>query len=248
MTVDRAVQLLNLDRSRALPALRSLVRRGWLKRLRRGLYLVLPLEAEADVSGVVEDPWLLAAQLFSPCYIGGWSAAEHWGLTEQIFRSTFVVSAAKIRQTENRIAEVEFHVVTVPARRVEGITPVWRGRERVLVSSPERTLVDGLITPAWLGGIRQLADLLASYRRSDSWKPEQLLKDLNAVGTGAAFKRLGYLLETLEVDEPVLLRAALSRRSAGIVKLDPSIRGRGRLRKRWGLWLNAEIQEEEAAE
>jgi hypothetical protein len=31
--------------------------------------------------------WLVAHKLFSPCYIGGWIAAHHWGLTEQIFNS-----------------------------------------------------------------------------------------------------------------------------------------------------------------
>lgn len=65
---------------------------GWPRRVRRGLYLVLPLEAQSDRAITVEDPWILADELFSPCYIGGWSAAQHWGLTEQIFRSVFVVT------------------------------------------------------------------------------------------------------------------------------------------------------------
>ena len=72
-------------------------RRGWLRRVRRGLYLVLPLEADPRGAVTVEDPWLLARELFAPCYVGGWSAAEHWELTEQIFRSVFVISAASVR-------------------------------------------------------------------------------------------------------------------------------------------------------
>ena len=39
---------------------------------------------------MVDESWVLARAVFEPCYIGGWSAAEHWGFTEQIFNSTMV--------------------------------------------------------------------------------------------------------------------------------------------------------------
>jgi predicted transcriptional regulator of viral defense system len=192
---------------------------------------------------VVEDPWLLAVELFAPCYIGGWSAAEHWGLTEQLFRSTFVVSAAPLRKTEHNIAGVGFHVVTVPVRRVESVPDIWHGRERVRVSTPERTIADGLVSPTWVGGIRQLAEMLTAYRQSKAWKPDRLLDEVSTIGTGAAFKRFGFLLEALHLDEPRLIKAALNRRTSGLVKLDPAIKTKGRLVKRWGLWLNASIEE-----
>jgi predicted transcriptional regulator of viral defense system len=131
---------------------------------------------------------------------------------------------------------------------METMPTIWRGRDRVPVSSPERTIVDALVTPAWVGGIRHLAEILATYRREKSWRPERLLSELSTIGTGAAFKRLGFLLEALGVDESVLLDAAASRLSKGIVKLDPTIRGRGRLVKRWGLWANAVIRTGGSAE
>ena len=39
-----------------------------------------------DSEQVVQDPWILVPALFAPAYIGGRTAAEHWDLTEQIFR------------------------------------------------------------------------------------------------------------------------------------------------------------------
>jgi predicted transcriptional regulator of viral defense system len=209
-------------------------------RLRRGLYLVLPLEAEAHTGGVVEDPWVLATLLFRPCYIGGWSAAEHWGLTEQLFRSVFVASASHRRRSRVEIGGTEFHVVATALERVESVKAVWRGRERVPVSSPERTIADALVTPSWLGGIRSLADILVSYRR-EAWNPDQLVAELTSLGVGAGFKRLGYLIECLELKAPKLLTFAKRRRTSGAVKLDPSIRVRGRLLKSWGLWVNATV-------
>ena len=59
-------------------------KQGWVRRIQRGFYMPIPIESDSrDVS--IEDPSLAAMQLFSPCYIGGWSAAEYWDLTEQLF-------------------------------------------------------------------------------------------------------------------------------------------------------------------
>lgn len=237
---EEAAKALELSARESNRVLAALTKRGWLKRLRRGLYLVLPLEAEARTGGVVEDPWVLASLLFSPCYIGGWSAAEHWGLTEQLFRSVFVASASHRRRSRVELSGTEFHVVATALERVESVKPAWRGRERVAVSSPERTIADALVTPAWLGGIRSLADILVSYRR-DAWNPDQLVTELSALRVGAGFKRLGYLIESLELKAPKLVTLAKQRRTSGVVKLDPSIRARGRLLKSWGLWVNATV-------
>ncbi len=221
--------------------LRSLVRRGWLKRIRRGVYLVLPLEADPGARPTVEDPWVLAGELFGPCYIGGWSAAEHWGLTEQIFRSTFVVTGARARRSRLRLSGMEFRIVRVQPSCVESVSLVWRGKERVRVSGPERTIADALANPSWLGGIRAVIDALSELRASDRWKPERLLAELESVGVGSAFKRFGYIAETLQLVDPKFLRTLLDRRTTGLAKLDPAISVRGRLNKRWGVWVNASV-------
>lgn len=244
LTLSRAATALEATPRAASVVLAALSRRGWLKRLRRGLYLVLPLEAEALTSGVVDDPWLLAAELFSPCYIAGWTAAEHWGLTEQIFRSTFVATATRARRSRVDIAGAEFHLAQIPIRRIEGVGSTWRGSERVPLSSPERTIADALVDPTWLGGVRNLADVLRAHRESKSWRPDKLIAELKTIGTGAAFKRLGFLNEALGIDDAGVVGSALARRTTGIVKLDPAIRSRGRLLKRWGLWVNATVGEE----
>ncbi len=240
MTVEEAVALLGSPPKVTATWLGRLAHRGWLARARRGLYVVLPLEA-ASRSPSVEDPWVLAWKLFSPCYIGGWSAAEHWGLTEQLFRSTFVVTAASIRRRAERVLGSEFHVVKVARTRLTGTTLVWRGRERIAVSDRERTLADALAVPDWVGGIRHLADLLTAYRESRHWSPSRLLSRLNELGRGAAFKRLGFLAELLLPGAEEITRACLARRTAGIIKLDPSVSTRGRLNKRWRLWVNVPL-------
>jgi predicted transcriptional regulator of viral defense system len=92
-----------------------------------------------------------------------------------------------------------------------------------------------------VGGIRHLTEILRSYRSAREWNPNRLIERVGEVGSGAAFKRLGYLAETILRAEPALVAAARARLSAGIVKLDPAVREKGRLSKRWGLWLNVRL-------
>jgi predicted transcriptional regulator of viral defense system len=206
------------------------------------LYLVLPLEAGQGSAISVEDPWSLAVELFAPCYIAGWTAAEHWGLTEQIFRSTFVATAATVRSTTQTVLGAEFRLARVHPRRIATAKPTWRGALRIPVSDREATLADALAVPAWVGGVRHLADMLAVYRASANWAPSRLIQCLEAVGSGAAFKRLGLLGEVLFPDSMSLIAACEAHRTSGNVKLDPAVKGRGKLSKRWGLWVNVTVR------
>src|SRR5512139_1249101 len=86
LTPEQAARVLSTTRLHAAQQLARWAKAGWLARVKRGIYVPVPIEsASTDVR--LDDPWSVASRLYAPCYIGGWSAAEHWGLTEQIFRS-----------------------------------------------------------------------------------------------------------------------------------------------------------------
>lgn len=247
LTVEDAAETLRTTQRLAAVRLASLARRGWLTRVKRGVYYILPLEASGAEGVVAPDPWVLADRLFAPCYVGGWSAAEHWGLTEQLFRSTFVVTGATIRSRSPRVLGTEFRLVRLPPERVAGVGTVWRGPVRVAVSDRERTIADALIDPTWVGGIRHLVDILQEYADDSTRDFSKVLEYLKRLERRAGIKRFGFLLERLYPSESALIAEANELRSAGIIRLDPSIRSRGRLVKRWGLWVNASIGAREGA-
>lgn len=242
VSVATAAEALHLPSREAAVRLARLERAGWLARARRGLYAVRPLESAPSAIATIEDPWVLARELFSPCYIAGWTAAEHWGLTEQIFRETLVATAAPRRKSHERRLSTEFRIVRVSAERLRGLTEIWRGSERVSVSGRERTLVDALVDPSWVGGVRHLAEILISYRDNAHFDIAKLLVRLDEVGNGAAYKRMGFLAEALWPDATAVLDAARVRRTKGIIRLDPSVKSRGRMSKRWGLWINVTVK------
>ncbi len=200
----------------------------------------MPLDARRRGEWV-EDSWVVAGRVFDPCYIGGWTACEHWDLTEQLFRTVLVVTAKKVRDREPVIQGLSYRVTVRSVNKLFGTSPVWRDQVRVQVSDPSRTMVDLLDDPTLGGGMRMVADILYEYFRSERRNDNLLVEYGERLGNRAVFKRLGFLLEHLGVDSPELVEACRDRRSSGLVALDPSVDVRGRIVRRWGLRVNVKL-------
>jgi predicted transcriptional regulator of viral defense system len=207
----------------------------------RGLYEIRPVDAVASARLAVEDPWVLAMKLWSPSYIGGWSAAGHWGFTEQLFRSTFVVIAASVRHAEQSIGGTSFRVAHRTWDEMTGIARVWRSGSPVNVATAERTVVDACEHPSWVGGGRMLAGILRDAVESASFSLERLNSEIHNGISGAGAGRLGFLLERFAPDSTALLSALRALRKTGYVRLDPAVPIRGRLATRWGIWVNVSL-------
>lgn len=239
-SAEDAAGVLGLDMRRARRLVRYLADRGWLDRVRRGFYLPVPLDAYRS-GEAHQDPWIVASVIFAPAYIGGWSAAEHWDLTEQIFLDVLVVTSKRPRDRTPTVGTTTFEVHSASPEKHFGLAPVWRTGHRVEVSDPTRTMVDLLADPAWGGGIRHVAEMLVEYVMGDHRDDDRLVAYGDRFGVGAVFKRLGYLLEELGVDADGLVGECLRRRTSGINELDPSVPARGRITTRWGIRGNVAI-------
>lgn len=235
--VGEASTVLGLGREDTSRLLAYLARRGWLFRVRRGLYVTVPLDARRSGEWV-EDQWVVAHRVFSPCYIGGWSAGEYWDLTEQVFRTLLVVTARRVRHRDIEIQALPIHATVRNEAMMFGTVGVWRGQTRVDVSDPSRTVIDILDDPSLGGGIRTVADMLYEYFSSDHRDDDLLVRYGDRVGNHAVFKRLGYLLERLPIDSAGLVDACLERRSTGLIALDPSVKAPGPIVRRWRLRAN----------
>ena len=240
-TAKEATEALGLSAPESHRLLSYLSNRGWLTRIRRGLYGLVSLETTQPHEWV-GDPWVLAAKLYGPSYyIGGWSACEHWDLTDQLFRETVVITSRRARRRDSMVHGFPLLVRCTGEEKIFGGSFVWRDQTRVNISNPSRTVVDLLSDPMLGGGIRHVADVLETCYCSDHWD-EVLLGDyLDRLGNRTAYKRLGYLVETLGFDAPDLLRECEFGMSSGISLLDPSLPARGTSLRRWNLRVNATV-------
>ena len=76
-----------------------LEKKGWLQRVERGVYLLIPLEAGPERTWS-ESPMVIAPYLIQPAAVAYWSALHYWQMTEQIPRTTFVQSTKRKRPVE----------------------------------------------------------------------------------------------------------------------------------------------------
>lgn len=240
-TVEAAMQRWQAERSETQRLLAHLAEQGWLVRVARGVYATVPLDAAQPESWRLE-PWVVAATVFAPCYIGGWSACEHWGLTEQLFRSVVVVTAAtNLRERRPVIQNTEYVLKVISQEKLFGTRVVWLADQRVHVSDQSRTIIDLLDDPAIGGGIAHVAAVLAAYFASTARDDQLLLTYAEKMGNRTIYKRLGYLLEAASINAPELLAACQERMSSGYSLLDPSAPPKGVRRRRWNLHINVTL-------
>lgn len=232
--VDDAMAAFNIDRSAAAKMLARWTAQRWLRRVGPGLYAPVPLDARSTEQ-VLEDPWILVPSLFGESYIGGWTAAEHWDLTEQLFRDTFVFTTKTIRARRHEINGLSFALRHIQAKLLFGTRTLWRGQTRVQVSDIHRTMIDMLADPSSGGGIRHVADCFASYLKSSQASAETLITYAAKLENGAVFKRMGYLAST-HPEQGTLKLACRDLMTKGNAKLDPDI-ACPRLVKAWRIWI-----------
>ena len=235
ITVAEATAILEMPRISTAKLLSRWAKKGWLSRVRRGLYIPVPLESPtADIP--FEDAWIIADKLYEPCYIGGWSAAEYWDLTEQIFRTVTVLTTQRPRVRKQSIKGTDFLLKTVSDKAMFGLKAVWRGQVKVNVSDPARTVLDMLSDPQLGGGLRSTVDMFKNYMASEMKDIALLIEYADQLGNGAVFKRLGFLLEKFNEDEQVFIQQCRNRLTKGNAKLDPALKV-DKLITRWRLWV-----------
>ncbi len=241
INADSLIKFHPCKRVTANQILRRLFQKGWLQRFKRGVYAIVPLSSITN-SPAIEDVLSLSMDLFSPAFISGWSAAEHWDLTEQMFNSISIVTKVSQRKNVQLIGNIKFRTRTQKEELFFGIKTVWFGSKAVKIADPSRMLIDILDLPSFGGGGRHTIDIVNNYWHSDACNPDLLLNYALQYKRGSVFKRLGFLAEKLNA--PVSdewLRSCQRHVSKGISFLDPEGPNSGSINSKWNLKINLPI-------
>lgn len=238
-TVREAAAGLGLTSRSTSLKLGSLVNKGWVERVRRGVYVLLPVGVDVRTLRDEWSAWEMAQEFFGTCYIGGWSAARHWALLDTAPARSLVITSSSVRSKTVSIRGHEYRLFRVPSERANVASAISGGAIEIKISSPERTIIDCLRNPIIAGGIDNIMLMMKAYAETAERDFEKLLATAESDANGAAWKRLGYLSEVVWPERHEVISATRNRVTTGTIKLDPSIADRGRLIKRWGLWINA---------
>ena len=218
--------------------LEKLQTKGWIQRIRRGRFAVIPLS-----SGEVRTPQLhefvVAMELVTPATIAYWSALNHHGLTEQLPRTVFVATNHPVRRPPKQVLGINYKLVSLKPTKFFGVVKDWIDEQPFQVTDKEKTLVDGLDLPQYVGGVDEIAKALAT-----NWSElneSKLRQYAGQIGNSAVAKRLGFLMETLQLGDPEALRRTVPIAS-GLSPLDPALPRRGQYHRRWGLLVNLKVK------
>jgi predicted transcriptional regulator of viral defense system len=212
----------------------NLTKKKWVINLRRGVYLIVPLSAGVSAH-YTEHEFVIASHLVSPYYIAYWSALNFHGFTEQ---TPFTVFVATTKRTKNReVLNTKYNFVTLSKRKFFGFEPTAVSTYKINISDREKTLSDALDHPEYCGGISEAAKSLWNAKEKVSM--EKIVSYAERMRNTAIVKRLGYLLESLNINvDSEILSKMRGMISPGMSALDPTCPRKGTYNTRWNLLLN----------
>jgi predicted transcriptional regulator of viral defense system len=210
---------------------------GWVYRIKKGAYVSVPIDS-INAEMVTEDPLLIADKLYSPGYVGGFSAIKYWDLSEQIFESVTYFSCKQFRNQHPVCGGLYFQLKTIADYKLFGTKNIWFGSYKVKVSDPTKTIIDFLDDPKLAGGISVISDFFSEYLESEYYNFDLLIDYANKMRNKTIFKRLGFLLETKFDTSDKNLAIIKSQISTGLSKFDPTVNN-DRVVKKWGLKISS---------
>lgn len=234
---DARLALEPRQRPFAAQFLKRLQDKGWLARVARGRFAVIPLSSGTTGSAQLHE-FAVAMELVRPAAIAYLSALSHHGLTEQLPRTVFVATNHPVRQRHRESLGMSFRIVSLRPRKYFGVEKAWVDDHAFSVTNLEKTIIDALDLPDLAGGLGLVASALGSHW--DRLDEHRLRDYAERIANSAAAKRLGFLMESLGLGDVEALRKAV-RFGTGYPRLDPSQPARGKHNRRWGLLLNVRV-------
>src|SRR5690606_30593084 len=237
---DAKKVLPNSSESALKELLSDMVRRGLLMRVKKGLYYLIPYEQDSE--GFMPDWHLLAEPLTKGAehYIGYYSALQIHNLITQPSLKEQIDVAKQIRPTKIKIKGVLFQYIYHNPNHFFGIKKVWIDSfNKVLCSDLEKTFIDCLFKPDYAGGIVEIARAL--YTSKDKIKYNRLLEYAEKFKSQAVIKRLGFLLEILEIETEITTKLN-TMKTASYILLDTELPKSGKLIRRWSIQQNLEVE------
>jgi predicted transcriptional regulator of viral defense system len=239
--IETAYKILeNSNQDAVKQLLSSMTKRGLLMRVKEGLYYVIPFEQDAET--FMPDWHLLAQYLVKEAdyYIGYFSALQIHSLTTQPNLKEQIIVNKQIKPSTLLIKNIPFQFIYHNEKHFFGNKKTWiDSYNRVQCSDLEKTIIDCLFKPDYAGGITEITK--AIFKIKDKLNYEKLLEYAQRFDSQAVIKRLGFLLELLKINNPII-NELQELRTNSFVALEPSYPKDGKSNFRWAIMQNIDTE------
>ncbi len=170
----------------AKSAILSLKKKGYIKSVKRNLYVIISLETHEPVS----TPYEIASHVTGSAYISHHSAFEYYGMTNQVYTDVYVSS-------DERFNPFEFDGRTyryISSKCEKGIV----SSRKLRVTDIERTLIDSIKDFSKIGGLEELKNCISMITVINEEKVLDYLEDYD---NGFLYKKTGYLIMNSDISD-----------------------------------------------
>ncbi len=226
--------------SAVLQLLSDMARRGLLMRVKNGLYYIIPFDQDPEL--FMPDWHLLAEPLVKGIsyYIGYYSALQIHELTTQPSQTEYIVVNHQIKPAITKVKDTSFQFVYHNPKHYFGSKKIWIDSfHKVPCSDLEKTFIDCLFKPDYAGGIVEIGKALHKAKSKIDFN--KLLDYCRIFDSHAVIKRLGFLLELLDISNSIIDELQTLKTNSYIV-LDTELLKEGKRTSRWNIIQNLDSE------
>jgi predicted transcriptional regulator of viral defense system len=165
----------------------------------------------------------IASSINFPSYISFWTALNYYGLSDNTPKKIFIVTTKYSKEKDN------FKFITLSKKRFFGYISVGK----ITLAEKEKAIIDSLLMPKYAGGIKEIKISLEKALKEIDIK--KLIDYAIKIDSKAVIRRLGFLLDQLKIKYPKKIEKLIGK---GYELLDPSLKKRNNLNKKWLLDIN----------
>ncbi|MBE0524899.1 MAG: hypothetical protein IBX40_11280 [Methanosarcinales archaeon] len=228
---EEASELSSLQSGSLRVLLSHMEKEGWVERIEKGKYLIIPLGAEKGRYTINE--FVIGYEIVKNAAIAYWSALNYHGFTEQIPSTVFIQTTSRKKEPKIEIFGVRYRIIRVTEKKFFAQQKIWIEDSQVCITDPEKTIADCLDNPQYCGGIVEVAKALRNEKKIDL---DKVIEYAIRMENSAILKRLGSLCDRLGI--PVNIPQALL--AKGYPLLDPSLHRKGKANRKWKIIENVD--------
>jgi predicted transcriptional regulator of viral defense system len=213
--------------------LSDMTNRGLLMRLKEGVYYIIPYEENSEY--FMPEWHLIAEYLVNDAdhYIAYYSALQLHNLITQPSLKEQIVVSKQIRPSKLKVKNIEFQFIYHNEKHFFGAKKIWVDSfNKVLCSDLEKTIIDCLFKPDYAGGIVEISKAIHSAKEKIDYA--KLLEYAITFDSQAVIKRLGFLLELLDIKTAIILELQ-KLKTKSYTRLDTELPNSGKMISRWGI-------------
>lgn len=226
-TFEEVAETSNISRRTLWVILSRLEKKGWIERIEKGKYMIVPLGAEKGKYTLNE--LVIGSIIVKPYAIAYWSALYHYGLTEQIPNTVFIQTTSRKKRQTLEIFGIDYRIVKVTESKFFGFQKEWLEETQIIITDREKTIIDCLDKPQHCGGIIEVAKAL----KNGKFDKNKLVVYAERTKNSAILRRLGFLCNFLKID--INLPRVETR---NYLYLDPTMPKNGIKDAKWRLIVN----------